>query len=260
MFTINTYPDGVVCERSGMISARHAFSTRYGGVSTLPHLVSMNLGEGRGDDPRNVAENYNRLLSHMGRSFSDTVRAGQIHSTNIRYVTEDDRGRFFADTDGFITDRAGVVLVSKVADCAPILLFEKERGVIAAVHAGWRGAASGIAAVAVSKMCKMGCRAENIKVAIGSCIHSCCFEVKDDFVNTLTDLCGVELARLVVSEREGRLFADNVRLNVEMLRSVGVPLENIDISPSCTKCHPERYFSHRASAGLRGTMAAVITL
>lgn len=260
MFTTHTYPDGVVCERSGLISAEHAFSTRYGGVSTLPHLATMNLGQGRGDDPQNVAENFNRLLSHMGRCFADTVRGGQIHSANIRYVTEEDRGRCFADTDGFITDRAGIVLVAKVADCAPILLFDGERRVIAAVHAGWRGAASGIAARAVSKMCEMGCRAEDIKAAIGSCIHDCCFEVKDDFVTALTDLCGSELADLVVSEREGKLYADNVRLNVEMLCSVGVSRENIDISPHCTKCHPERYFSHRASAGLRGTMAAVITL
>lgn len=260
MFITHNYPDGVVCERSDLITARHAFSTRYGGVSTLPHLVSMNLGEHRGDDPRNVAENYNRLLSHIDRCFADTVCGSQIHSTNIRYVTREDRGRIFADTDGFITDREGVVLVCKVADCAPILLSDKERGVIAAVHAGWRGSAAGIAAVAVSKMIKMGCRAENIKAAIGSCIHDCCFEVKDDFVAALTDLCGKDLADLVTVEREGKLFADNVRLNVEMLLSVGVHRENIDLSPHCTKCHPETYFSHRASGGARGTMAAVITL
>lgn len=263
MFKTNRFPDGVVCETSDMLGSlgvKHLFSTRYGGVSLLPHLSSMNLGENRGDDPENVEKNFDILLSHIGHSFADTVRGGQVHSTNIRYVTEEDRGRFFESTDGFVTDRAGVVLVCKVADCTPILLADKAHHVIAAVHAGWRGSAAGIAAGAVELMCRHGASPEDIHAAIGSCLHDCCFEVKDDFRREIVALCGENMAKRVIKRREGKMYADNVLLNVDFLVGCGVSREHIDISPWCTKCTPERFFSHRASGNLRGTMAGMIVL
>lgn len=260
MFKTNSFPDGVVYETSDTLGTGHLFSTRYGGVSSLPHLRGMNLGENRGDDPENVAKNFDILLSHIGHAFADTVRGGQVHSTNIRYVTEDDRGRFFEETDGFVTDRAGVVLVCKVADCTPILLADMKHHVIAAVHAGWRGSAAGIAARAVEIMCEHGAVASDIHAAIGSCLHDCCFEVRDDFRREIVALCGKDLAERVISRREGRMYADNVTLNTLMLLECGVRRHNIDISPWCTKCAPERYFSHRASGNLRGTMAGMIVL
>ncbi len=260
MFLKKTAENGVLYECSDRFTAKHLFSTRIGGVSRAEYLASMNLGENRGDFPENVKTNFDRLLMPIGRSFSDCVRAGQVHSANIRTVTEDDRGKFFPDTDGFVTDRGGVVLIVKIADCLPILLSDAENHVAAAVHAGWRGSAAKIAAAAVEKMCALGAKPENITAALGACIHSCCFEVKDDFVDALTSMCGADLAEKTVAVRDGKMYADLVGLNIAVLSECGVSIENIDVNPACTCCEPNLYFSHRYSGGRRGTMAAAVTM
>lgn len=260
MFCRRKAENGVEYDASDIITARHLFSTRAGGVSTAPQLASMNLGEERGDEPGNVEKNFDRLLAPLGFGFADTVGGKQVHSTNVRYVTAADRGSLFEDTDGFVTDCPGVVLVVKVADCVPILLCDEVSGVIAAVHAGWRGSAGGIAREAVSVMCAHGAAPENIHAALGACIHNCCFEVRSDLVDSVRLMCGDDIAQRIISHRGGRMYADLTELDRIMLLAAGVLPENIDISGECTCCRPDIYFSHRATGGRRGTMAAAIVL
>lgn len=260
MFLRKKAENGVVYECSDRLGAPHLFSTRLGGVSTDAHLASMNLGENRGDSPENVRTNFDLLTAVIGKSFSDTVRGGQVHSTNIRTVSRFDRGNFFESTDGFVTASEGVVLTVKIADCLPLLLFDPENRVIAAVHAGWRGSAAGISAKGIEKMRELGADPAVIRAAIGACIHSCCFEVREDFADSVISMCGSELAHKVISYRNGRMFADIVKLNTGMLLGCGILPDNIDVNPVCTCCESNIYFSHRATGGHRGTMAAVITL
>lgn len=260
MFLRKKAENGVVYEYSDRLGTTHLFSTRLGGVSTDAHLASMNLGENRGDSPDNVRTNFDLLTAVIGKSFSDTVRGGQVHSTNIRTVGYSDRGKFFESTDGFVTASEGVVLTVKVADCLPLLLFDPENRVIAAVHAGWRGSAAGICAKGIRKMRQLGADPAVMRAAIGACIHSCCFEVREDFADSVRSMCGSELAHKVILHRDGRMFADIVKLNTEVLLGCGIPPENIDVNPACTCCESGIYFSHRATAGRRGTMAAVISL
>lgn len=252
----------LIGERSDRIPSAfpHLFSTRSGGVSSLPFLKSLNIGENRGDDPENVAENYRRLLATVGRRPDQAVIGHQVHSCNVRIVTSADGGRFFEDTDGFVTASRGVALTVKIADCLPILLCDPEAGVIAALHAGWRGSAGKIAAVGVQKMVGLGAAPERIVAAVGASIHSCCYEVQEDFVDALTRMAGERLARETLVERSGRRFADLPRLNREILLESGLSEDHIDLCPHCTCCRPDRYFSHRASGGIRGTMAATITV
>ena len=99
-----------------------------------------------------------------------------------------------------------------------------------------------------------------MRAAIGACIHSCCFEVREDFADSVRSMCGSELAHKVILHRDGRMFADIVKLNTEVLLGCGILPENIDVNPACTCCESGIYFSHRATAGRRGTMAAVISL
>lgn len=251
---------GLVIERSDRIGVPHAFSTRLGGVSTIPHLSSLNIGENRGDDEANVTENINRLLVPLGHERSSAVLAKQTHSLNVRRVTPADGGRMFEDTDGFVTDAPGIALIVKIADCVPILLWDDEAGVIGALHCGWKGSGGKMAAVGVREMEKLGGDPGRIRAAIGACIHGCCYEVRQDFVDALTDLAGSEPAKSCLSVREGRYYADLPGLNRRILLEYGLRAENIDVSPSCTCCKPDRYFSHRASGGLRGTMGAAIAL
>ncbi len=193
--------------------------------------------------------------------FGDLVRSKQIHSTNVKVVTRADAGSFFEDCDGFVTKETGVVLCVKVADCAPILLYDGKNKVIGALHAGWKGSCRGIAKEGVRAMESLGARPENIKAAIGACIHSCCYEVGQDFLSTVIACMGREAAMEYVKYKEDtRLYADIVGMNCRYLQNCGVKKENISVCDYCTCCHPELFFSHRYSHGLRGTMCAVISL
>jgi hypothetical protein len=149
-------------------------------------------------------------------------------------------------------------LVVKVADCVPILLSDPKAGVIAALHAGWRGSALGIACRGIERMVQLGADPEQIVVAIGPCIHACCYEVGEDFRLRVEELLGDEICKRFLKPRGDKLYADLPELNRQFLLASHVKKEHIDISPACTCCHPDRYFSHRASHGKRGTMAAMI--
>lgn len=251
---------GLVLEKSDEIGVPHAFSTRLGGVSSLPHLSSLNLGENRGDDPENVGRNLDLFLAPIGHSRDTAVWAAQTHSLSVRRVCAADGGKCFADTDGFVTADPGVALIVKIADCVPILLWEPDAGVIAALHAGWRGTGGGICAVGVERMREMGADPRKIRAAIGACIHACCYEVQADFVDALTALAGRRLAESCLCRRDGKIYADLPGLNRRILLESGISEEKIDQNPACTCCQPKRYFSHRASGGLRGTMGAAIAL
>lgn len=243
---------------SSLITLPHGFSTREGGVSTLDHLASMNFTASTGDSEANVAKNYEIFLSSLGLAPDSRVSASQIHSTHVRYVTEEDCGKVFGDCDGFVTDRKGVTLIAKTADCVPILMADEKAGVIAAVHAGWRGTVGGIAPNAVFQMQKLGASLENIRIAIGACIHDCCFEVQEDFVQAVTALRGAAFAQMHIYRREGRIYADLPRMNRTLLHEAGIADAAIDLSPDCTCCAPTRFHSHRFTHGRRGVMAAAI--
>lgn len=250
--------NGVVYFRSSGISTPHGFSTRLGGVSTISHLASMNLGKNLGDDPLAVEENYKRMGKAIGFEPQTIVFTNQIHSNIVRCVGRADIGNTY-DCDGFVTNEKGVTLAVRTADCVPILLYD-EKGIIGAVHAGWRGTANRIQQNAVNEMVKLGAKADNIKVAVGACIHKCCYEVGEDFCNTLCELLGSELALRHIEKRAESVYCDLVSLNCELLISAGVKGENITASEACTCCESELYFSHRASKGKRGVMSAFICL
>ena len=248
----------VIYAASDAITVPHGFSTRAGGVSSLPHAATMNFTTSTGDSRENVRENYRIFLSALGLEAESRISSHQIHSARVRYVTEADGGRAFDDCDGFVTDRHGISLVVKTADCVPILLADAEAGVIAAVHAGWRGTVGGIAENAVAEMLRLGAARERIRVAIGPCIHACCFEVKADFVEAVTAARGAEFANAHICPRDGRLYADLVGMNLALLEAAGVEPSEVDVAADCTCCAPYLYHSHRATKGERGTMAAVI--
>ena len=134
----------------------HCFSTRFGGVSEGA-LSSLNLGTHRGDKPENVRENYRILGAAAGFSPEETVFTRQEHTDLLLRVGEQDCGTGLereqtAVCDGILTDEPGVALVCFGADCTTLLLFDPVRQAIAAVHAGWRGTALGIAYKAVLRM------------------------------------------------------------------------------------------------------------
>ena len=244
-----------VCEG---IPVTHAFSTRLGGVSSLSHTKSMNLAYGRGDSDETVNKNFSIFFGALGLKTENLIYMNQIHSCDVREITDGESG-CAGSLDGMVTKSKNAVLCVKIADCSPIILCDKESGVIGACHAGWRGACGGIAKATVEKMVALGAKKENIRAAIGPCIHSCCYEIQEDFYLEVKKMTG-DICDSFFTKREGKMFADIVKMNTYYLNLAGLKPENVYASEECTACSPYRFFSHRATKGKRGTMAAIITL
>ena len=265
------YRDGIL-EKSSLLDGAdlyHGFSTREGGVSALSHTATMNVAEGHGDPHEVVRENIRILARAVSGDALDekcVICAPQIHSAIIRSVTEADRGTGVilphgGEGDGFITDVPGVLLMIRVADCVPILYAARRSDgspIVCATHAGWRGTVSGIAAEAIRQITGMGGEIPSIRCAIGHAIHACCYEVGEDFCDAVTQAQGAEFARRHIENRNGKFYADVVKMNRTILLSAGLTEEQMDVSPACTACAPHLYHSHRASRGMRGAMGALI--
>ena len=242
------------------ITVPHGFTTRLGGVST-GYLESLNLGSNRGDEPANVAENYRRLAKAVGFDLNKLVLTHQVHSDIVRVVTEADcfgsvSHKDYPECDGLVTDKPGIALVVFTADCTPILFHDPITGAVGAVHAGWRGTANGIAAKTVDTMvAAYGCKAENIRAAIGPNIGPCCFETDADVPAAMVDAFGAE-ANAYIRRKGEKYFVDLKGLNALWLRRMGIT--NIEISRECTCCQSHRFWSHRATGGQRGSQGAII--
>ena len=240
----------------------HCFSTRHGGVSEGA-LSSLNLGTHRGDLPENVRENYRILGAAAGFTPEETVFTRQEHTDCLIRVGKADRGTGLDREqtiicDGILTDEPDVALVCFGADCATILLYDPVHPAIAAVHAGWRGTAQGIAYKAVLRMqAEFGSQPRDIRAAIGPCIGRCCFEVGPEVPAAMREALGAD-AEAAIGPRGEKAHVDLKLLNRIWLQKAGV--QTIDVSPDCTMCRPDRFWSHRVTGGDRGSQAAIIKL
>ena len=246
--------------RPGLI---HAFSTRQGGVSRPPY-ESLNLGKA-GEDPREgILENYRRFAKAAGFVLESLVMARQIHGAHIRAVTASDCGQGLytpvpKDCDGLMTRSSGVTLGVFSADCVPILLTDPVTKAIAAVHAGWRGTAAGMAARAVNAMREAyGTDPAHLLCAIGPSIHPCCFETDQDVPDAMRFAWRQDAQPYLHSLSPSRWKVDLQGLNRLWLTKAGVPDTSISDSGCCTCCDETLFYSHRRQGARRGSMLAVI--
>lgn len=245
--------------------AAHGFSTRLGGVSE-GMWESLNLGVSRGDDPDHVRENYRRFFAAIGADGKRIATTNQVHGGMVRCVTTadvkaDPYDRPGYEADGLMTDLPGVALVVYSADCIPILFYDPVRRVIAAVHAGWRGTAAGIASTAVERMVDVyGCRSEDILAAIGPGIGPDCFETHEDVPNAMTAALSTAVLHHIKIKENGKFAVDLKNINAMRLEQAGLDLDHIAVSHMCTSCNPDKFWSHRKLGTSRGSMAAAIQL
>jgi len=253
--------DGVVFMTAPNIDTTHAFTTRNGGISKGIY-ESLNLARHAGDDPGDVKENYTLLCRALKITADDIICSTQVHGTHIRIVSPDDRGRLLKSdlhqADGLITNSTGVALMVFTADCVPVLLYDPEKNVAGAVHAGWRGTVANITGITIKKMVnEFGCSPAGIKAAIGPCISKCCFETDADVANAVYDSLPEDADRCL-SRHGAKYMIDLKEANRIFLTKAG--LGDISISDECTSCLTEKYWSHRKTRGHRGSQAAVIAI
>lgn len=239
--------------------ARHAFTTRRGGVSGGEY-ASLNLRISCGDDPENVYENYDLLAEAVGFSRENVVMSRQVHSSSVRRADAGE-GLFRPDrpdADGVISDNASLALMVFTADCTPVLIFDPATGAAAAVHAGWRGTAAGIAGRAVERLAEeYGAEPRRLVAAIGPHISRDRFETGPEVAEAMLRHFG-DAAAPLCPKRGEKFFPDLGMLNFTELERAGLRAENIDLDTRCTMCEPEYFFSHRRTGGRRGVQGAVI--
>lgn len=191
------------------------------------------------------------------------IKGNQTHSTNVKVITKENINEVFENVDGLITNLKNIYLLTVVADCQGILLFDKKNKVIGNIHSGWRGTLNRIIKNAVNIMInEFNSNVEDIKVYFSPCIHKCCFEVsidvKEMFEKEFNDL---EIENYITKgNREDKYYIDTLKLNIDYLIKLGIKKENIAYSDLCTKCNSDILHSYRKDKDLSGRNGLLISI
>ena len=239
-----------------------AVTARSGGVSSGPY-ATLNLSLSVGDDPGCVLANRRRLAAGFGASPEDFVFARQVHGAGVRVVGPADRGSgalclddAIADADALVTGTPGVVLAILTADCVPIVLHDPRAGVLACVHAGWRGTVAGVSAAALAAMQALGSRPSDVIAGIGPAIAAARYQVGPDVYQAVTQAFGPAAAAFIRPDaRPGaapdRWLLDLWAANRHALVEAGVPDPQIHTTTLPTgpisPADPGHFFSDRTA-------------
>jgi polyphenol oxidase len=233
-------PNGVEVIRSGALDGvPHGFLGRAGGVSQ-GLLAGLNAGWGSGDDREAIARNRDLAIGALLPG-ARLVTVHQVHSQTVHIAgewSEEHRPQ----GDALVTDRPGLLLGILTADCAPILLADREAGVVGAAHAGWKGALLGVGEATVAAMERLGARRERITAAIGPCIAARSYEVGRDLLEMLTGYVP-DNRRFFTDGRDGKHQFDLEGYVAMRLAAAGVgTIEPLGID---TYADPARFYSYR---------------
>lgn len=251
-----SYP---LLEETGIV--KHGFSTRIGGVSE-GIFESMNLSFSRGDKDENVQENYRRMAEAIGVSCDSFVRSVQTHTTNVHRVTLENQKDVLRDVDGLITNVPGICLVTSYADCVPLFFVDPVHKAIGLSHSGWRGTVGKMGKVTLERMKEeFGTKAEDVLAAIGPSICQDCYEVSEDVIEQFKVAFDEKHWAELFYQKENKKYQLNLwRTNEIIVEEAGALKEHIAVTNVCTCCNSELLFSHRASRGQRGGLAAFMAL
>ena len=217
----------------------------------------MNLSFTRGDDEAAVRENYRRLSDAMGFSMEDIVTSDQTHTTNVRVVTEEDRGngitkpRPYTDVDGMITNVPGLVLATFYADCVPLFFIDPVHKAVGLSHSGWRGTVGKIGKATVEKMTEeFQTDPSELYAAIGPSICQDCYEVSEDVIDQFREAFEEKYwDALFYRKPDGKYQLNLWEANRRIFLDAGIKEERISMPGICTCCNPLFLYSHRASHG-----------
>lgn len=245
------------------VGVPHGFTTRLGGVSPEPY-ASLNLASLKKDPDADantsVSENFRRVRKAIGCRQHIRVQVNQVHGKDVwlppaKPVRPADAPR----ADAVVTDRAGLLLMVRVADCVPVLLSDKDGRVVSAVHAGWRGVIAGVVAGAVDALTRLGeTDPACVIAAIGPCIQAEHFEVGPEVVTAFQDAGLGHVVRLDAGWAKHHI--DLPAAVSHQLEQAGVRLDRIDRTDRCTFAQADEFFSHRRDLGRTGRQAALIAV
>ncbi len=265
------------------------FSTRKGGLSRAycPEDAvegELNLGFTEADDRETVLVNRRLLVQAITSDPKiPLISLRQFHSNRIVHTVRADADRSRPNkADGQITNEPGFLLAIQTADCIPVLVADRQRRIVAAFHAGWRGTVKRIVESGVGTMrLAFGSQPQDLIAAIGPGIGFCCYAVGEEVLSEFesqfhyarelfkevfdSDPVRKKYPMLFLTQRAPghspigpSLHVDLVEANRRQLLAAGLKPESIQVIGGCTQCHNDLFFSHRASHGHAGRMMAVI--
>ena len=245
---------------SSLPEIRHGFFTRLGGVSGGLYQ-SLNCGPGSSDEPSHVAENRTRVVRHLGAAEGNLVTLYQVHGATALSVEAPVAAQNRPKADAVVTRTPGLAVGVLTADCAPVLLADPEARVVAAAHAGWRGAAAGIIEAAVAEMERQGAQRGRISVAIGPAISQAAYEVGPDFEAELLTGCPSNEKYFLRINPNARARFNLPGFVEERLAGAGVA--QIERQSPCTYENESLFFSfrrsqHRKEADYGRQIAAIV--
>lgn len=221
---------------------RHAFFTRNGGVSEGMYR-SLNGGLGSNDASDRVRENRARMAGALRVAATHLVTAYQVHSAEVVVVEEPWTRETAPRADALVTRMPGLAIGVTTADCGPVLFADVEAGIVAAAHAGWKGALDGVIEATVLAMERLGAERARIVAALGPTIRQPNYEVGQEFVVRFVDADADNCRFFVPSAREGRARFDLPGYVVAQLMRARVG--RIDDLGHCTYEDPSQFFSFR---------------
>lgn len=245
---------------------KNGFSTRLGGVSEGV-LSTMNLGFGRNDLPENVVKNHEIIANAIGFNPENIVASKQTHTTNVKIVSKKDCGkgiyreRDYDDVDGMITNEKGIVLATYFADCVPLYMVDTKNKAIGLSHSGWRGTVGKIGKVTLDLMKETyGTNPKDVIACIGPSICRDCYEVSEDVATEFEAAFKGREKDILINKGNGKYQLDLWESNYIIFKECGVYEENIHMPDICTCHNMEMMFSHRATQGRRGNLAAFLSI
>jgi polyphenol oxidase len=257
----------------------HGFSTRPGGISEVEGEKVLNLGAVDWDTRENVEENKRRFQSPLDAKELPLISLHQIHSDVVRTFDKAPSKQLKGDASA--TNQPGLLLSVRTADCAPVLVVDPKKGVVAAIHAGWRGTLARIVTKTIGQMqMEFGSRPQDLLAAIGPTIGGCCYEVgtevasafaakfsnASDFFDELrtgdepNPLQWLNMMPPGHQPPPNKVLLDLKKANKSQLLEAGLREENIFVTDLCTSCNVDRLFSYRKEASRSGRLMSAIAI
>lgn len=239
--TDTTFPTTTAGELAA-IAPHHGFTTR---------ALSF-----RGDS---VATDWLAVARHLEIAEDRIVRVSQVHGRRVLAVTPAVAPPTGAEADAIICTDPTRAIAVRVADCVPILIADRQRRLVAAIHAGWRGSCAGIAAATVEAIAELGVEPADLVATIGPSMGPCCYQV-DDRVRVAFLSMTPDAAAWFTEDGPNHWKLDLWRANADQLIAAGVPAASITQMNVCTGDARDLTWSYRKDGAGAGRMVAAIRL
>ncbi|WP_455476727.1 peptidoglycan editing factor PgeF [Bartonella sp. B41] len=218
----------------------YGFFTRQGGVSENLYQ-SLNVSRNSNDHPKRILQNRTLVASYFGITEKNLVTVNQVHSCEVVIVDKAFTNEY-PKADALVTTTKNLAIGILTADCGPILLFDLQAGVIAAIHAGWRGSLNGVVEKTISCMEKQGAQRQTITAILGPCIGPCHYEVTSEFYNEFVNYNSKFHKYFLKIDKVNHFHFNLWAFITNQLKEAKVNAHCLNI---CTYQDEERFFSYR---------------